>query len=345
MACPKDCGANGKCMFGSDNSTQSCRCRNTHRGDLCQYACPFELGVCAGNGKCVLEGEQTKCICASPVYRGAACELECPGSDLETGRVCSSRGSCNAGGDCDCYPGWQGANCDEAAETPTAAPVDGGGGGDGQTEAPTPRRNKDDANYELVEPLPPAPKIPSNAYQRIQMVWGIESFTGEVLSTSASIGIGLFESSAEAKWDPTFDLLEPESQLHLDYIWTRLLNSTLIMPEIQLMQNSFIARWKQFALMRTGAFPVPKQRAKALIMDFMEYPAYKNEQYMVGFHDDGTPKWVGFTLIGAFDSDLGAAGLEPYYQNWEHFMRQLNLDGPGTMNKGFQTAPCWVRMR
>jgi hypothetical protein len=196
-----------------------------------------------------------------------------------------------------------------------------------------------------VTELPPAPKIPSNAYQRVNMIWGIESFTGQVLSTSASIGIGEMESNAEAIWDPTFDLLDEDAQLHLDYVWTRLLNSSLIMPELQMGQSSFIYRWKQFAIMRTGSFPVPRSRASDLLIEFMEYPAYKNEQYSLGFHDDGRPKWVGFTLIASFDSDLPGRKLEPYFENWDHFMRQLNLDAPASINKGFQTGACWVRMK
>ena len=135
------CAGHGVCFHGPyGNGT--CACGWGFIGPECATACPAAAGgaVCGGHGLCLANASSSAaCVCdADPAsgywtgeacdacgvsYAGPDCRLLCPD--------CHGHGECSAGrngtGQCECVPGWGGAQC--SAECPGGAALPCGGHG------------------------------------------------------------------------------------------------------------------------------------------------------------------------------------------------------------------------
>mmetsp|Transcript_40021 Transcript_40021/g.103574 ORF Transcript_40021/g.103574 Transcript_40021/m.103574 type:complete len:267 (-) Transcript_40021:380-1180(-) len=109
--CPRDETRNNATCGGSargtcDASTLGlCECNPGFKGDKCQYTCPRSSEtnqICSGSqqGECNDFG-----ICECKVgYNGTSCENTCPFTTSPEGAklVCTDRGFCDMGGECQC---------------------------------------------------------------------------------------------------------------------------------------------------------------------------------------------------------------------------------------------------
>ncbi|CAJ1963715.1 unnamed protein product [Cylindrotheca closterium] len=129
-ACDLDCsGTNGNCTFTrytGSSSDKNCRCRPGFSGERCQFECNTR---CENNGRCVADGTSEYCQC-TPFWEGNRCQTEksCSKS-CANGGTCifadgnryndeylawcldENNGNCHSLEQCDCPPGWVGADC------------------------------------------------------------------------------------------------------------------------------------------------------------------------------------------------------------------------------------------
>lgn len=127
---PSSCADQGTC----GKLDGICQCNFGYAGHACQYKCLKGLGgqVCSGTalGNCTFNNtamwssgchpDFPQCLNQSNIHhgisclcrgdtRGPACEIMCPKD--EYGRVCSSNGTCDRFGVCQCNPGSKGSYC------------------------------------------------------------------------------------------------------------------------------------------------------------------------------------------------------------------------------------------
>jgi len=95
------CASHGKCVIDApesedDEASVNCECHRGFMGPECHLECPKnpEGVVCAGRGKCGVDGGHAVCKCETGA-RGKNCQFVCPGS-LSSDHVCSGHGECHA---------------------------------------------------------------------------------------------------------------------------------------------------------------------------------------------------------------------------------------------------------
>merc|ERR1712086_309844 len=95
------CASHGKCVVAAPETEDgppavNCDCHRGFMGPECHLECPTnpEGVVCAGRGKCDVDGGHAVCKCETGA-RGDNCQFVCPGS-LSSDHVCSGHGECHA---------------------------------------------------------------------------------------------------------------------------------------------------------------------------------------------------------------------------------------------------------
>lgn len=87
-----------------------CLCHpNSSKGDNCVTICLNN--VCENNGSCVIQQEQTVCICPKD-FMGDFCQHSVSTCSCRNGGTCIFTDS---GYNCNCLPSWKGDNCDIAS--------------------------------------------------------------------------------------------------------------------------------------------------------------------------------------------------------------------------------------
>lgn len=342
-ACPsafgKICGGYGTCSFDAAANQAKCDCPYFARGAACEHICPgtvdgTRLRVCNDLGQCQLDssGRSAICVCAIGFYGYKCNEREPPPKPINplTGLP---------------YDPYDLDDPNHPFKTGPFNPITG---------KPYDPNNPMDlnhpdyiygtavwenitvtSNYRLITPMPPPQNLPGWAYEKIQLVWGVESTEGDPFSQAGPIPV----------YDKVFNLADNATQQFMVYACERIMESPLVTPRIMNEHGCFFLAFKQFCLDTRGSFPLLGSNFTHAILDFLEQPNNYDYRSFIGFQRDGSVKWFSQEMVSTFDKELPGRALESYYINFEHFMAQLNIDAPLPAKRGVQMSPAWVRMR
>ena len=339
------CSGNGKCI------NNQCQCNLGYNGQYCENIC---MSQCNNRGLCFLnENNDLKCACISG-FTGSACQIECENDD------CS-----NINDEIEYEYGYSSASSSSSSSTSSSTSTSSSSLSSSITSSlstssssstssstssiitlsPTTKPNnpseiKNLGDWELYDPSYEAATLPSWAYARIKLTYGLMDIKYDQNRFDGTYGT--------VTYDENFDLSdEAAQQFHYD-----LCNYLISLPYTDTNQQTktcFFIHFRQYVLDADefGIFPVPKDQFIDAIKSFftrkrISIPIWKE---LISISDDGLyVTFFAVQAIASFDDSLAGQLIEPYYDIWQYEISMINQVAPLTTNNGFQNSEVWVRM-